>query len=236
MNICITGVTRGIGRSLALELAHKEHQLILVARDRSLLDELAQECNARAGLQVARTVEFDLSDADGTESVLPMYIRSITHQIDVLVNNAGTLINKPFEQFTNSEARRIFEVNFFSLGAMIRGLLPLLRNAHEPHIVNISSMGGIQGSIKFSGLSYYSASKGAVAVLTEALAEELAESGIRINAIAPGAVQTDMLASAFPGFKAPVTAGEMAKFLRWFVLEGYRYFNGKILPVSVSVP
>jgi len=236
MVICLTGVTRGIGRSLALELAREGNELLLIARDREQLEGLSAECNEKAGSHVARPVVFDLSDADLTETELPKILYSYTHVVDVLVNNAGCLISKPFEQFTNSEARRIFELNFFSAAALIRGLLPMFSRSKDPHVVNISSMGGITGSVKFGGLSYYSASKAAVAVLTEVLAAELEERRIRVNAIAPGAVQTDMLESAFPGYKAPVTAGEMATFLRWFVEEGYRFFNGKVVPVSLSIP
>ena len=104
------------------------------------------------------------------------------------------------------------------------------------HIVNIGSMGGFQGSAKFKGLSLYSAAKGAVAVLTESMAEEFKERGIKVNALALGAVQTEMLASAFPGYKAPLTAGQMAEFIADFALNGHKYFNGKILPVSLSTP
>jgi len=236
MNVFITGVTRGIGRSLALEMAEKGNELYLVARDRAQLEELVEACNVKAGFTVARGLELDLADVERVEKDLPYMIRSYTHTLDVLVNNAGTLIKKPFEQMTPAEGRKMFNVNFFATAAVIRGLLPLLRNAHAPHIVNISSMGGIQGSVKFAGLTCYSASKGAVAILTEGLAEEFRESGIRVNAIAPGAVQTDMLESAFPGYKAPLSAEEMGRFMKWFVTEGYQYFNGKILPVSVSIP
>ena len=106
----------------------------------------------------------------------------------------------------------------------------------ESHIVNISSIGGVQGSSKFSGLSLYSASKGAISILTECLAEELKESKISVNALALGAVQTEMLAEAFPGYKAPLSATEMAKYIYDFALTGNKYYNGKILPVSISTP
>ena len=97
-------------------------------------------------------------------------------------------------------------------------------------------MAGFQGSSKFSGLSYYSASKAALASLTECLAEELKEVGIRVNALAIGAVQTEMLAEAFPGYEAPLDPPAMAEFMKWFTLEGATYFNGKILPVSLATP
>ena len=117
---------------------------------------------------------------------------------------------------------------------MIQALLTLFPK--QSHILTISSMGGLQGSAKFSGLSLYSASKGALAVLTECLAEELSEQEIKCNCLALGAVQTEMLSKAFPGYTAPLNPEEMAEFIVEFALHGHRYFNGKILPVSLTTP
>ena len=106
----------------------------------------------------------------------------------------------------------------------------------ESHVVIISSMGGIQGSVKFPGLSAYSSSKAAVINLTELLAEEYKESGPSFNVLALGAVQTEMLQEAFPGYKAPTTPSEMARFIGDFAFTGNKFFNGKILQVSNSTP
>lgn len=97
-------------------------------------------------------------------------------------------------------------------------------------------MGGFQGSAKFAGLSAYSSSKAALSGLTECLAEELKPNGISVNCLAIGAVQTEMLSKAFPGYKAPLSPAEMAGFIQYFALNGHRYFNGKILPVSITTP
>jgi 3-oxoacyl-[acyl-carrier protein] reductase len=97
-------------------------------------------------------------------------------------------------------------------------------------------MGGIQGSSKFPGLAAYSSSKGALITLTEMLAEEYKESNISFNALALGAVQTEMLAEAFPGYQASTTAREMARFIADFALNGHQFFNGKVLPVAHSTP
>jgi NAD(P)-dependent dehydrogenase (short-subunit alcohol dehydrogenase family) len=104
------------------------------------------------------------------------------------------------------------------------------------HIVNISSMGGFQGSSKYRGLSYYSASKAAIGCLTECLAIEFSEAGIKVNCLAIGAVQTEMFEEAFPGLKAPVSASEMGRYVSEFALNGHKFFNGKILPVAISNP
>ncbi len=97
-------------------------------------------------------------------------------------------------------------------------------------------MGGVQGSEKFQGLSLYSASKAALAVFTECLAEELKTHNVKANALALGAVQTEMLSHAFPTYKAPLQASEMADYIADFALNGHQYYNGKILPVSLSTP
>ncbi len=104
------------------------------------------------------------------------------------------------------------------------------------HVVTISSMGGIQGSSKFPGLAAYSSSKGAVITLSELLAEEYKEQGVAFNVLALGAVQTEMLQEAFPGYQAPIYPNEMADYIKDFALNGNRFFNGKVLEVSSSTP
>jgi NAD(P)-dependent dehydrogenase (short-subunit alcohol dehydrogenase family) len=113
-------------------------------------------------------------------------------------------------------------------------VLPFLQKGS--HVVTISSMGGIQGSMKFPGLAAYSSSKGAVITLSELLAEEYKEQGITFNVLALGAVQTEMLAEAFPGYQAPISAAEMAEYIVDFTLTGNKYYNGKVLEVSSSNP
>jgi NAD(P)-dependent dehydrogenase (short-subunit alcohol dehydrogenase family) len=155
-------------------------------------------------------------------------------QIDALVNNAGALENKPFSETTTAIFESVYRVNVFGLASLTRLLLPLIDLKGQ--VLNISSIGGVDGSSKFPGLAAYSSSKGAVNILTELLAEEYKATGPAFNALALGAVQTEMLAQAFPGFKAPVSADEMASYILKFALEGQQFFNGKILPVSSSTP
>jgi NAD(P)-dependent dehydrogenase (short-subunit alcohol dehydrogenase family) len=155
-------------------------------------------------------------------------------RVDILINIAGFLVVKDFLVMTNDEARLTMETNFFGPASLIRILKPLMPAGS--HIVNISSMGGFQGSAKYKGLSYYSASKAALACLTECLANEFLEYGISVNCLALGAVQTEMFDEAFPGYKAPVDAKQMAEFISGFALIGNKFFNGKILPVAISNP
>ena len=163
-----------------------------------------------------------------------MEVKNDGVKVDALINNAGAFLNKPFEKISKKEFEYIFQVNVFGLSSITRKVLPIIDS--KGHIVNITSMGGINGATKFSGLSAYSSSKGAVNILTELLAEEYKEKGPSFNALAFGAVQTEMLEEAFPGLKAPISAKEIADFILDFSLQGQKYFNGKIIPVSSTTP
>ena len=154
--------------------------------------------------------------------------------MDILINNAGVLINKPFSELTQLDFAEMLQTNLLGHIKMIQNLLPLMNSG--AHIVNIGSMGGFQGSVKFKGLSAYSVSKAALHALTECLAYELAESNIKVNCLALGSAQTEMLELAFPDFQSPVQAFEMGKYIADFALTGHKFFNGKILPVAVSTP
>ena len=236
MVILLTGASRGIGASLARTFTQSGHTVVLVSRNRPAIESLALICNSDAGKILAHAIPFDLSDLSELESEFTSTLKSRVNQIDALLNNAGQLIRKPFEQIGIRDARMLFEVNFFVPAQLIRICIPLMAASSLRHVVNISSMAGFQGSSKFSGLSYYSASKAALASLTECLATELAASGIKVNALALGSVQTEMLGEAFPDYKAPLEPVQMAEFIKWFTLQGSTYFNGKILPVSVTTP
>jgi NAD(P)-dependent dehydrogenase (short-subunit alcohol dehydrogenase family) len=151
-----------------------------------------------------------------------------------LINNAGLLVNKSFSKQNEEDIDRQLDINFKAPFMLTQLLLPFFNKG--AHILNISSMGGVQGSSKFSGLSAYSASKGALAVLTEVMAEELKDQNIKANCLALGATQTEMLAEAFPGYEAPISAAEMGKYVADFAINGHKFYNGKILPVALSTP
>ena len=232
----ITGAGRGIGAALARQMTRSGHTVLAVSRNRTALQNLADECNSTAGGTLCHPVPFDLTELEELKEDFVSVIGNHAETVDAVINNAGRMIHKPFRRFTLREARSLFETNFFAPACLIRILLPMMEGSRLKHVVNITSMGGFQGSAKFGGLSFYSASKAALGNLTECLAEELGEEGFRVNALALGSVQTEMLAEAFPGYKAPLNPGQMAAFIEWFTLEGGLYFNGKILPVSVSTP
>lgn len=233
MNIVITGASSGVGRETVKILAgNPGNRLIVIARNGMKIQALSGECNIKRQETVVQPLQFDLATGD-MESLAHQINRQLG-KVDILINNAGAMLNKPLGMITAPEIEEVFSVNVKAPMLLIQALLPLMKPGS--HIVNIGSMGGVQGSVKFPGLSAYSASKGALAVLTECLAEELKDRQIAVNCLAFGAVQTEMLAKAFPGYEAPVSAGKMAEFVADFALNGNRYFNGKILPVSLSTP
>ncbi len=221
--LLVTGASRGVGFEICKQAAANGHTVIALSRNISPLK----------GIPNIHPFSVDLSNE--LEVVdLVKEISSSFKSIDVLINNAGSLINKPFLEISSSDFEAVFKVNVFAVASLTRLILPMM-NA-KGHVLNITSMGGVQGSAKFPGLSAYSSSKGALVILTELLAEEFKDSGPSFNALALGAVQTEMLEEAFPGYKAPVSAVQMAEYIIDFALKGHQFYNGKVLPISSSTP
>ncbi len=238
MNIIITGASRGIGYQLAKILASEsQNKVVVIARNEAGLMKLQSEINHIYSYDNLFPVVFDLLEIFDKSSVLKAEIFKYFSNVDILINNAGFLGK---ELFKDVEGRKIidkiFNVNFYAPAELIRLLLPYMAQNRQSHVVNIGSMAGFQGSSKFPGISYYSASKAAIASLTECLAEEFKDKNIAFNCLALGSVQTEMLEEAFPGFRASTQADEMARFIADFAQTGNKYFNGKILPVSVTAP
>jgi len=233
MNIVITGASTGVGRETARILAALPgNKLIVIARSSMKIQSLAGECNIQRQETIVQPVTFDLSNGDFKD--LAFRISRQLGKVDVLINNAGYLLNKQVGNILPEEIDDVFNVNFKAPFLLIQALIPYFNKG--AHIVNIGSMGGVQGSVKFPGLSVYSASKGALAVLTECVAAELEHTNIAVNCLAFGAVQTEMLSKAFPGYTAPLSAEHMGEFVANFAMNGHNFFNGKVLPVSLSTP
>ncbi len=231
MLILVTGASRGIGFELVKHLARQKGTLVLaVSRKTSTLEKLVSKEN----LNNIMPVEADITSAADLDKIRTV-IKRLEMPLSGLVNNAGLLVKKKFESIKALDLLQVYTTNVFAPYLLLQKMLPLM-NKTRSHVVNISSMGGVQGSSKFPGLSVYSSSKGALCVLTECLAEELKENNISVNCLALGAVDTEMLKAAFPGYRAPLKAGEMAPFVADFLLNGHRFFNGKVLPVSLSTP
>jgi NAD(P)-dependent dehydrogenase (short-subunit alcohol dehydrogenase family) len=231
MNIVITGGSSGIGRETAERLSEDSgNRIWAIARSEKAL--LAVSGASKHNNIVA--VPMDITSGRSSLRELKKRLETDAGKVDILINCAGHLVNKPFEEHSEDDISSSVAVNFTAAAILIAELLPLMPGG--AHVVNISSMGGFQGSLKFAGLAWYSATKGALAVLTECLAAEYAERGVSFNCLCPGAVQTEMFQKAFPGYTAPVSSAEMGKFVADFAVNGNKFFNGKILPVAVSVP
>jgi NAD(P)-dependent dehydrogenase (short-subunit alcohol dehydrogenase family) len=223
-NIIITGTSRGIGNELAFKFANDGHQVLAISR--KVPSNLAAHENVSC-------LSVDLSNAEELKQIAH-FLETSWKQVDVVIHNAGAILLKPFAKTSVEEFRKIYEVNVFGVVSLTQIALPYLKKGS--HVVTISSMGGIQGSMKFSGLSAYSSSKGAVITLAELLSEEYKEQGISFNVLALGSVQTEMLEEAFPGYQAPLSAAQMADYIMDFSLKGNQFFNGKVLQVSSSTP
>lgn len=223
--IIITGTSRGIGFELALQFANNGHQVLAISRNTK--KELLTHPNISC-------LSIDISNQEEIFQVENFIKNSWNNAVDIVINNAGLLINKPFEQLTTTDFEQVYKVNVFAVAQLIQICIPYMKKGS--HVVTISSMGGIQGSMKFAGLAAYSSSKGAVITLSELLAEEYKEKGIAFNVLALGAVNTEMLQEAFPGYQAPLSAKEMANYIFDFSLSGNNYYNGKVLQVSSSTP
>jgi 3-oxoacyl-[acyl-carrier protein] reductase len=224
-NIIITGTSRGIGFELAKQFAENGHQVLALSRSTGPL--LAVNHKNITVLSV------DISDGKDLNKVTD-FIKNTWKKVDVLINNAGKLINKPFTELSSEDFLEVYKVNVFGVAEITKLMIPFLQKGS--HVVTISSIGGIQGSLKFPGLAAYSSAKGAVITLSELLAEEYKEQQIAFNVLALGAVQTEMLEEAFPGYQAPLSAVEMAEYIYNFSLTGNKFYNGKVLQVSSSNP
>jgi len=225
-NIIITGTSRGIGFELVKLFAGAGHQVLCLSRNNSPISSL--------NLKNVAALSFDLSIESDYKKVSNYVSEKWNGKVNVLINNAGLLVNKPFQEISKQDWLKVYGVNVFGVAELTKEVLPFMSSGS--HVVTVSSMGGIQGSMKFPGLAAYSSSKGAVITLSEVLAEEYKEQQIAFNVLALGAVQTEMLEEAFPGYEAPLKAIEMANYIYDFSLTGNNYYNGKVLEVSSTTP
>ena len=222
-NIIITGTSSGIGYELVNIFSKKNHRVLALSRDNSKLRELK--------LDGVDAIDFDLNHNDYGK--VNEFLKK-AKKIDILINNAGYLVNKPFKETTLEDFQMVYSTNVFSVAMLIKNTIDFMESGSN--VLNISSIGGIQGSVKFPGLSAYSSSKGALNILTEMLAEEYKDRGIHFNSLALGSVQTKMLEKAFPNFTASTSALEMAEYVYNFSTNGYRLMNGKVISVSSTTP
>lgn len=225
-NVIVTGASRGIGYYTALQFAKEGHQVLALARSKDRLEELKSEKEAVGNIQI---LELDLSSEYEVSK-----ITSVFDRVDVVINNAGALVNKPFTEISLAEMQHVYQTNVFAPYFLVQKLMPYFSS--DAHIINIGSVGGVNGTLKFPGLSIYSSSKAAASCLSECWQAEFAETDLTFNSLALGSVQTEMLEKAFPGYKAPLAPEQMATYICRFALNEAEFVRGKIVLVSRSNP
>jgi short-subunit dehydrogenase len=223
-NVIITGTSRGIGFEMAKIFSNKGYNVLALSRDSSKITAINNNIS---------TLNFDIT-LDSDHLNLNKLLSSTMNEVHILINNAGLLVNKKFDETSSDDFLNIYNTNVFGVVKLIQTCLPYMKKNSQ--VINISSIGGVQGSMKFAGLSAYSSSKGALITLTELLAEEYKDSGIHFNVLALGAVQTEMLEEAFPGYEAPTSAIQMAEYIFDFATKGSKLINGKIIQISSTTP
>ena len=224
-NVIITGTSRGIGLELIKLFSNSGFNVLSLSRNITNIEKL--------NLNNTSCLSFDITKEED-HILVNKFISKNWKSVDILINNAGLLVNKNFQETSLDDFNNVYKTNVFGVARLIQICIPFMEENSQ--VINISSIGGVQGSVKFPGLSAYSSSKGALITLTEMLAEEYKELKINFNVLALGAVQTEMLEEAFPGYKAPVSAKEMADYIYDFSTKGSKIINGKIIQISSSTP
>lgn len=224
-NVIITGTSRGIGLELVKLFSNSGFNVLSLSRNITNIEKL--------NLNNTSFLPFDITK-ENDHLLVNKFISKNWKSVDILINNAGLLINKNFQETSLDDFNNVYNTNVFGVARLIQVCLPFMKKNGQ--VINISSIGGVQGSVKFPGLSAYSSSKGALITLTEMLAEEYKELKINFNVLALGAVQTEMLEKAFPGYEAPLKANEMASFILNFSLNNHQFMNGKLIEVSLTTP
>lgn len=207
----VTGAGGGIGRAIALRLAESGMKVALAGRNAEKLVRTAALTGRPLDMLI---LPVDLTSPGGIDDAMRI-LTGHFKGLDVLVNNAGMALNRPFEQTTMAEYDRIMAINARVPFELCQRCLPLLRQSDCPTIINIGSVVSHKG---YAQQSAYAASKHALLGMTKALAKEVAPEGIRVHVISPGGVFTDMVRIARPdlteeGMIVPEEIAELAAYL-----------------------
>lgn len=206
--ICIiTGAAQGIGRAIAEQFAADGAVVYACDRQEGSMDAWAPACAEKYGTRVV-PLYFDVTDAAAVKAAF-MQVFKAEGRIDALVNNAGVVFNKKIGMIVRPETELMFRVNVIAVIEMVQLVSRLMARTGGGAIVNIASVTAVLGS---PGQSAYSATKGAIISFTKSAAKELAASGIRVNAVAPGIVKTERFAELYEqsGEKIDARIGRIA--------------------------
>ncbi len=227
----VTGAGRGIGRATAIRLAAAGARVALMARSSDQLDATAAAITASG--HAALACPGDVAEEEAVERTFDR-IGEAFGTVDLLVNNAGAVHVAPLVDQRLADFRRVLDTNLVGAWLCSRALFRRLIAARRPGaIVNLSSLGGLANTTKFAGTSTYAAAKFGVVGLTEVLAVEGRPHGIRVNCVAPGAVDTEMLKQAAPFLKTSTTPADVAESI-YFLCDATR--SGKLTGVVLPIP
>lgn len=193
----ITGASKGIGRAIAVELARRRWNLLLVARSEGALQSLASELTAQSGVK-ADYLAIDLSEPDAPRRVVD-WCTGKGYSVTALINNAGYGLSGPFERYSPAENANMMQVNMLALAQLCQLLLPQLRQQSRAYIMNIASSAAYQA---VPGLSLYAATKAFVLSFSRGLRQELRPGPVSVTCICPGPTDTDFVVRAGAGPKA----------------------------------
>lgn len=227
MKVLVTGATRGIGRATALKLFEAGHEVTGVYEN----SEYEARELKKAGIKM---IKCDISDAQAVKELAAQ-----AGDIDALVNNAGVSLKALFQDVTPEEERRLYGVNLFGALNCTRAFLPGMINGKYGVIIFVSSVFGANGG---SAESDYSASKAALIGLTKSLAKELGPSGIRVNCVSPGIIDTDMnaylsveevreIVECIP-MESLGTPEQVADTVEFLISDRASYVTGAVIPVD----
>ena len=226
-NFVVVGASSGIGREIVRLLLNNPHYNVfaLSRKTNGLKKEFCDSENLRViTFDLTENIEYQINNSD---------LRKI--KIDYLINNAGLLIKKTFTELKEEDFLKSYKTNAMGVMQTVQSLMKSF-NPEFTHIVNISTMGAFQGSVKFPELIAYATSKSALCNFTELFASEFYQTNIKMNCLCLGAVNTEMLRTAFPDYEADLDPEDMARYIVNFTINSGQFLNGKVLPVSISTP
>ena len=231
--VLITGVGTGIGKQTCLKFLQEGYSVVGVLRNQTHVKALINEASSFA--RKLHLVFADLEDPDFVTKVMSQLVSFKIDRLEGLINIAGVLNTSTFDQYALNDMEKVMRINFSNPSLLIAKTFPLLK-PQKGNVVNITSMSGYQGSVRFPGLGIYGASKAALSSISESLACEFLEHKMHINSLAIGSVNTQMLRNAFPDFQAAISATDMAHYIFNFATHGYQFHNGKTLSVAITNP
>ena len=219
----ITGAGRGVGRATARLFAREGAHVVLFSRTPAQVEQAVAEIVQAGGHALAVA-----GDVSREEDVLALFqrVKETYGRVDVLVNAAGIVAVRPFVDMDTATWDQVIGINLRGTFLCCREAFRMMAAQQQGIIINISSLSGVKGVEKFPGLSAYNVSKSGVAGLTEILAVEGKPYNIRVCAVSPGAVDTEMLRQAAPHLKAGMTPDDLAEILLFLAADSGRMFSG----------